>query len=149
MFKTLKKRIKNEKGLSLVELLAVIVILGIISAIAVPAIGSIIENTRDKAILSDAAGLLAGAKIAIADGSCGEASNKVITCSNTVLTEVFEGVLISTDKVSFNTSTKEYTVTYEELKNIQNTDKFTGGGFIPSATNNIITGNQLTALLGK
>ena len=38
MFNTLKKRIKNEKGLSLVELLAVIVILAIVAAIAIPAI---------------------------------------------------------------------------------------------------------------
>ena len=37
--KILQKRLKNEKGLTLVELLAVIVILGIIAAIAVPSIG--------------------------------------------------------------------------------------------------------------
>ncbi len=39
MKKFLQKRLKNEKGLTLVELLAVIVILGIIAAIAVPSIG--------------------------------------------------------------------------------------------------------------
>ena len=46
MKKFLQKRLKNEKGLTLVELLAVIVILGIIAAIAIPSIGNIIENTR-------------------------------------------------------------------------------------------------------
>lgn len=71
MFSTLKKRIKNEKGLSLVELLAVIVILGIIAAIAVPAIGNIINNQRDKAILSDISGMVSAAKIAVAEGACG------------------------------------------------------------------------------
>lgn len=45
-FKTI---LKKEKGFTLVELLAVIVILGIIVAIAVPAIGNIIEESRTKA----------------------------------------------------------------------------------------------------
>ena len=52
MKKFLQKRLKNEKGLTLVELLAVIVILGIIAAIAVPSIGNIVENSRVKALIS-------------------------------------------------------------------------------------------------
>jgi|SRR5690606_32642282 len=67
MFKILKKRIRNEKGLSLVELLAVIVILGIISAIAVPAIGNIIENSRVKAELADAIQIMNAANIYFVD----------------------------------------------------------------------------------
>ncbi|MFC5603955.1 prepilin-type N-terminal cleavage/methylation domain-containing protein [Sporosarcina koreensis] len=63
MKKLLQKRLKNEKGLTLVELLAVIVILGIIAAIAVPAIGGIIENTRVKAQFSDGQNVLAAANI--------------------------------------------------------------------------------------
>ena len=43
MFKNMKKQLNNEKGLTLIELLAVIVILAIIAAIAVPAIGNIIR----------------------------------------------------------------------------------------------------------
>jgi type IV pilus assembly protein PilA len=43
----LKRIIKNERGLTLIELLAVVVILGIISAIAVPSIGGLIENCSD------------------------------------------------------------------------------------------------------
>ncbi|RNA67742.1 type II secretion system protein [Alteribacter keqinensis] len=39
-------RLMNQKGLTLVELLAVIVVLGIISAIAVPAIVGVIEKTE-------------------------------------------------------------------------------------------------------
>lgn len=42
--------LKNRKGVTLVELLAVIVIMGIIAAIAVPAIGGLIENSRIRAI---------------------------------------------------------------------------------------------------
>lgn len=63
MFQVLKKRIKNEKGLSLVELLAVIVILGIVAAIAIPAIGNIIDSSRVKAAKADAANVLSAAQI--------------------------------------------------------------------------------------
>lgn len=47
----LKKMLNGKKGLTLVELLAVLVILGIVAAIAVPTIGSTIENSRKKADL--------------------------------------------------------------------------------------------------
>jgi type IV pilus assembly protein PilA len=40
---------KNQKGLTLIELLAVVVILGVIAAIAVPAIGSTVTNSKTKA----------------------------------------------------------------------------------------------------
>ncbi|MEK4384463.1 prepilin-type N-terminal cleavage/methylation domain-containing protein [Solibacillus sp. FSL W7-1464] len=69
MFSTLKKRIKNEKGLSLVELLAVIVILGIVAAIAVPAIGNIIDSSRVKAAKADAANILSAAQIYFTENS--------------------------------------------------------------------------------
>lgn len=45
----MKKLFKNEKGFTLVELLAVIVILGIIVAIAIPAISGIIDRAQDGA----------------------------------------------------------------------------------------------------
>ena len=67
MLKLFKKRLKNEKGLSLVELLAVIVILGIISAIAVPSIGNIIENTRYNAVKADAINVLNAANLYFTD----------------------------------------------------------------------------------
>ncbi|MFL2098717.1 competence type IV pilus major pilin ComGC [Marinilactibacillus psychrotolerans] len=45
----IKKMIKKENGFTLVELLAVLVILGIIVAIAIPAVGNIIDNARGDA----------------------------------------------------------------------------------------------------
>ena len=46
--------LRNNKGVTLVELLIVIVILGIIAAIAVPAVGNIVDNARDDAFIADA-----------------------------------------------------------------------------------------------
>jgi len=49
----MKMMIKNKKGITLVELLAVIVILAIITAIAVPLIGNLITSTRQSAAAAD------------------------------------------------------------------------------------------------
>lgn len=64
MLKTLKKRLKNQRGLTLVELLAVIVILGIIAAIAVPSIGGIVSKAKDDAAVADALQIISAAKLA-------------------------------------------------------------------------------------
>ncbi|GGM27290.1 hypothetical protein GCM10011351_11380 [Paraliobacillus quinghaiensis] len=49
MLTKMKQMLRNEKGFTLVELLAVIVILGIIVTIAVPAIGNIISDAEGDA----------------------------------------------------------------------------------------------------
>src|SRR5690606_26565086 len=53
MKKFVQKKLKDQKGMTLIELLAVIVIIAIIAAIAIPAIGNIIENSRFGAAKSD------------------------------------------------------------------------------------------------
>ena len=63
MRKFIQQKLKNQKGLTLIELLAVIVILAIIAAIAIPAIGNIIENSRYSAVKSDAVNVLSAANI--------------------------------------------------------------------------------------
>ena len=59
-----KKRFKlfaNQKGMTLTELLAVIVILGIIAAIAIPSVNSIVSNTRKNTHIENARQLVSAA----------------------------------------------------------------------------------------
>lgn len=64
MLKALKKRLKDQRGLTLIELLAVVVILGIISAIAVPNITGIINKADKEAEVAEALQIINAAKIA-------------------------------------------------------------------------------------
>ncbi|MFD2446227.1 type II secretion system protein [Bacillus sp. CGMCC 1.16607] len=66
MFKSIKKRLKDQRGLTLVELLAVIVILGIIAGIAVPNIGGIIDNSKKDAHVANAQQMVSAARLAVA-----------------------------------------------------------------------------------
>jgi|SRR5690606_23131404 len=57
------KKLKNERGLTLVELLAVIVILAIIAIIAFVFIGGVIENSRKDAHIANAQQIISAAKL--------------------------------------------------------------------------------------
>ncbi|MDN7226964.1 prepilin-type N-terminal cleavage/methylation domain-containing protein [Planococcus sp. N064] len=67
MKKFLQKKLKEQKGMTLIELLAVIVIIAIIAAIAIPAIGNIIENSRVGTMKSDNLNAIAAAELYILD----------------------------------------------------------------------------------
>lgn len=59
---------RNERGFTLVEVLAVIVILGIVAAIAVPTFGKVIGNVRADAHLGNARQIIESARLAYASG---------------------------------------------------------------------------------
>lgn len=68
----IQKKLKDQKGMTLIELLAVIVIIAIIAAIAIPAIGSLIDNSRNGAVKSDYQNALAAANIYFTENPEGE-----------------------------------------------------------------------------
>lgn len=109
----MKKLIKNQKGMTLIELLAVIVIIAIIALIAIPAIGNIINNSHDKAILSDASNIISGAKIAMQDGSC----KSTTLCKGTELKDFVEKDTAElTDATIVEKTDTGYKITYAPLK---------------------------------
>ena len=72
---------KDERGLTLVELLAVIVILAIIGGIAFVAIGNITENTKKDAHIANAQQIISAVKLAEASGDVD------LTTTNTISTD--------------------------------------------------------------
>ncbi|ALC89789.1 hypothetical protein AM500_08390 [Bacillus sp. FJAT-18017] len=69
MFKALKRKMKDQRGLTLIELLAVIVILGIIAAIAIPSIGGLITKTKNDAKVAEAIQIINAAKLSRASNA--------------------------------------------------------------------------------
>ncbi|WP_214700661.1 prepilin-type N-terminal cleavage/methylation domain-containing protein [Exiguobacterium sp. s57] len=106
------KQLKDERGLTLVELLVVVVILGIIAAIAVVAIGGIIENSKKDAMVADARQMVSAAKL--------------YTASNPVSTDTtmkFAGTTGSVDGTQYVDNLKDpftdsagYTTAYVTIK---------------------------------
>lgn len=71
----IKKRLskeENQKGFTLIELLAVIVILGIIAVIAIPMIGNVISNAKDKSDVSTARQIYDAARLYVINEKNGE-----------------------------------------------------------------------------
>lgn len=136
MKKLLNKHIGNERGLTLIELLAVIVILAIISLIAIPSIGGIISNTKSKAILADANQVLTSAKIAMSAGECGKEvatgnnyTTGTLKCTKDNLTGLSEGLtLVASDYVLRTTykssgaeaDTYSYEIYYNKFGDLNN-----------------------------
>lgn len=89
MRKLLMKKLRNQKGLTLIELLAVVVILGIIAAIAVPSIGNIIENSKRDAAIANAQMVQNAVRLYVAAGGPMEDTNG--TLSSNKLSSAYTG----------------------------------------------------------
>ncbi len=111
MCQLIKQRIKNEKGLTLIELLAVIVILGIIAAIAVPSIAGIIQNSKEDAVKADAITVLNAAKNYVAANDIpndGEIDQTDLQSYVSGLKTTFgDYVVTSTDGINFTLTTTD------------------------------------------
>ncbi|HWJ79664.1 MAG TPA: prepilin-type N-terminal cleavage/methylation domain-containing protein [Niallia sp.] len=111
MRQLIKQRIKNEKGLTLIELLAVIVILGIIAAIAIPSIAGIIQNSKEDAVRADAITILNAAKNYAA-------ANDLSSTSELTESQIDDSYLNNLKIESFkvNVTGEEFTLTTESVK---------------------------------
>ena len=106
MRKFIHNKLKDQKGLTLIELLAVIVILAIIAAIAIPAIAGVIDNSRVGAMKSDNLNAIAAAELYVLDNAA--PTNNEITLA---MLDGTSGEKYLTDKGSlteftYNVSTK-------------------------------------------
>ena len=92
----------NKKGFTLIELLAVIIILAIIALITVPAIINIIDNSKKKALVNTAYGMIKAAELYHAENLLkGNTTNKTFTGPN--YTDLnFKGEKVENGEVKVN-----------------------------------------------
>lgn len=135
MKKFLKKKLGNEKGMTLIELLAVIVILAIIAAIAIPAIGNIITNSKVSALQADGQNILAAASIYFTENPVASGTAVDIEDIQTA------GYIEDTGKITKTSGVVAGTVTYNAGGNTLNATSTDGAVSVEfkDATNNHIS----------
>jgi type IV pilus assembly protein PilA len=139
MLKALKKKMKDQRGLTLIELLAVIVILGIIAAIAIPSIGNIIQKSKVDAVKADAVNVLNAGKIYLA--AVGQDNDGTI--DTTELAPYVDNVKLTGVSITINANNKlglnatgvagDITITYTNspIEVVNNSTKYVGSQAAP------------------
>ena len=111
---------KNNKGFTLVELLATLVVLGIIMAIAVPNVVSVVQKNRQKNLIEDGKKMISLAQYYVSKNNppSGPLKLSVIDLSED-LTDGPNGGKYDREKsyVQYNSTSAEYTVYLYEYDN--------------------------------
>ncbi|WP_170007822.1 type II secretion system protein [Bacillus fonticola] len=111
----LQHALKNERGLTLVELLAVIVILGIVAAIAVPSIGGIITSAEEDATVAEGIQIINAAKLYTASERIED--GEVLTDED--LGQFLDSVDDKGYKVVINVNNDKYEYTLEDHDSVE------------------------------
>lgn len=106
----IKKMINKEEGFTLVELLAVLVILGIIVAIAIPSIGSIIENAETNASDAETELVIDSARLYFVENDGSEVEVQTLIDDGYLENLSDDSSISKTSKVVYDSTNKEYNI---------------------------------------